>query len=84
MATVVPWTMRTVRREQLRERQAERGGEVLQAGEHAFALVVRRAGGLGERFGAVRCDADHVGEGAADIDADAELARRRAGTAAHA
>jgi hypothetical protein len=67
--------------EQPGERQAERGGEVLQAGEHAFALVVRRAGGLGERLDAVGRDAEHVGEGAADIDADAVLPGR---IAAHA
>jgi hypothetical protein len=64
--------------EQPGEREAERGGQVLQAGQHALALVVRRAGGLGEGFRAVGGDADHVREGAADVHADAELAAHAA------
>ena len=47
------------------------GGQVGQAGQHTFGLVGRRAGGLGQKAGAVRGDAHNVGEGAADVDADA-------------
>ena len=46
--------------------------QCLQAFDDAGAVVMRRGGRLVRSHRAVRVDADQVGEGAADIDADAQ------------
>ena len=81
VATVVPWTMRSVRASRSGSARPSRSASTRQAVDHALLWSAGVLRGLGERGRAVGGDADHIGEGAADIDADAvghRLARRSA------
>ena len=64
----------------LAAREVEPARELVEAGEHADRLVLRRRRRFRERGRAVRVDGDEVGKGAADVDADGvgrHLARSR-------
>ena len=71
-------------REQVLQRQAQPIRQHAEAVDHALALVRGGGGRLGERRHAVRGDADHVGESAADVDADAIGAHRSPSSASRA
>jgi hypothetical protein len=59
-------------REQRRHVDAELGGQELEPVDQAFGRVGRCRSALGDGERAVLVDGDQVGEGAADVDADAE------------
>jgi hypothetical protein len=50
---------------------AELGGQEREAVDQAQGRIGRRGGGLGDDESAALVDRDEVGEGAADVDADA-------------
>jgi len=58
--------------EQRRKVDAERGGQESEAVDEAFGRVGRRRGALGDGERTMLVDGDQIGEGAADVDADAE------------
>jgi hypothetical protein len=58
--------------EQRRQVDAELGGQEAEPVDQAFGRVERCRGALGESERAELVDGDQVGEGAADVDADAE------------
>jgi hypothetical protein len=58
--------------EQRRQVDAELGGQESEAVDEAFGRVDRGRGALGDGECTMLVDGDQVGEGAADVDADAE------------
>jgi len=59
-------------REQVAEVGAELGRQELEAGDEPLGGIRRSRGALGEQERALLVDGDEVGEGAADVDSDAE------------
>ena len=56
--------------QQIRKCHAKGFGQNGKPSDHAFTLIRRCACRLGKRCGAIRRHADHIGESAADINAD--------------
>ena len=57
--------------QQIDKRDAKGFGQNGKPRDHAFGLIGRCAGRLGKRCGAISGDTDHIGESAADINANA-------------